>query len=92
MNITKIIAGIIITFIFLALWAANASKTRNIDPECGFADGSEQCNGYLYAKYNQLKSIDQCDDDKNDPEMKINNIFIEGCESFLNEALEKSNP
>lgn len=57
MNITKIITGIIITFMFFALWAANASQTRNIDPRCGFADGSEQCHGYLYAKYNQLKAL-----------------------------------
>ncbi|MGY5394428.1 hypothetical protein [Acinetobacter sp. NigerLNRRAM0016] len=84
MNITKIIAGIIIIFMFVGLWAANASKTRNIDPECSFEDGSEQCHGYLYAKYNQLKSIDQCDDD---PEMKINKVFIEGCESFFKKAL-----
>lgn len=67
----------------VGLLAVNASQTRNIDPECGFADGSEQCDGYLYAKYNQLKSIDQCDDDKDDPEMKINKVFIEGCESFF---------
>ncbi|WP_171492447.1 hypothetical protein [Acinetobacter tandoii] len=32
MNITKIITGIIITFMFFALWAPNASQTRNIDP------------------------------------------------------------
>lgn len=83
MNITKIIAGTIIIFMFVGLWAANASKAQNIDPECGFEDGSEQCHGYLYAKYNQLKSIDQCDDDKDDPEMKINKVFIESCESYF---------
>lgn len=88
MNITKIIAGIIITFMIVGLWAANASQTRNIDPECGFEDGSEQCHGYLYATYNQLKSIHQCDDDKDDPEMQINKIFIEGCESYFKKALE----
>lgn len=86
MNITKIIAGIFIAFLLVGLWAANASQTRNIDPECGFEDGSEQCDGFLYAKYNQLKSIDQCDDDKDDPEMQINKVFIEGCESFFKKA------
>lgn len=88
MNITKIIAGIIITFMLVGLWAANASQTRNIDPECGFADGSEQCHGYLYAKYNQLKSIDQCDDDKGDSKMQVNKVFKQGCESFFKKALK----
>lgn len=88
MNITRIIAGIIIAFMVVGLWAANASQTRNINPECGFEDGSEQCHGYLYAKYNQLKRIDQCDDDKDDPEMQINKVFIQGCESFFKKALK----
>lgn len=87
MNITKIIARIFIAFLLVGLWAANASQTRNIDPECGFEDVSEQCHGYLYAKYNQLKSIDQCDNDNDDPEMQINKAFIQGCESFFKKAL-----
>ena len=47
----------------------------------GFKEDTEQYHGYRYAQDNQLKSADQCDDEKDDPEMNVNAEFIEGCES-----------
>lgn len=49
----------------------------------GFKEGTEHYYGYLYAQDNQLKSADQCDDEKDDPEMNVNAEFIEGCESLF---------
>ena len=37
----------------------------------GFTEGTEQYNGYRYAKDNQFKSVDQCDDEKDDFELLI---------------------
>lgn len=49
----------------------------------GFTEGTEQYNGYRYASDNQLKSADKCDDEKYDPQMKVNAKFLEGCEAFF---------
>ena len=46
----------------------------------GFKEGTEQYNGYRYAQDNQLKSVDQCDDDA---EININDEFLEGCKQFF---------
>ena len=48
----------------------------------GFKAGTEEYFGYRYARDNELKSADQCDDEKNDPQMKINTNFVKGCEAF----------
>ena len=50
----------------------------------GFTEGTEQYNGYRYAKDNQLKSIDQCDDEKDDPAINFNQDFFEGCKQYFN--------
>ncbi|QQT57161.1 hypothetical protein [Acinetobacter johnsonii] len=47
----------------------------------GFKEGTEEYYGYQYARDNNLKSADQCDDEKDDPEMNINDAFIKGCSS-----------
>lgn len=49
----------------------------------GFKEGTEQYNGYFYARDNKLKSADQCDDEKDDLEMNINEKFIQGCQKFF---------
>lgn len=49
----------------------------------GYKDGTEQYFGYRYASDNQLKSADQCDDEKDDPEMNVNAEFIEGCIGYF---------
>ncbi|WP_257226749.1 hypothetical protein [Acinetobacter sp. YH12083] len=49
----------------------------------GYKDGTEQYFGYRYARYNQLKSADQCDDEKDDLEMNVNAEFIEGCIGYF---------
>ncbi len=38
----------------------------------GFKAGTEEFFGYCYARDNELKSADQCDDEKADPQMKTN--------------------
>lgn len=49
----------------------------------GFKEGTEEYYGYEYAQMNELKNADQCDDEKDDPEMNINEAFIEGCRKFF---------
>lgn len=49
----------------------------------GFKEGTEQYNGYRYAQDNTLKSADQCDDEKDDPEMNVNADFLEGCKIYF---------
>ena len=49
----------------------------------GFKEGTEEYYGYQYARDNNLKSADQCDDEKNDPEININNEFIRGCKAYF---------
>lgn len=51
----------------------------------GYKDGTEHYFGYRYARDNQLKSADQCDDEKDDPEMNVNAEFIEGCIKYFKE-------
>ncbi|WP_252053593.1 hypothetical protein [Acinetobacter silvestris] len=48
----------------------------------GYKEDTEQYSGYLYAQDN-LKSADQCDDEKDIPEMNIGNDFLEGCRKFF---------
>jgi hypothetical protein len=49
----------------------------------GFKEGTEEYYGYRYASDNQLKSADKCDDEKDDPQMKVNAKFLEGCRAFF---------
>lgn len=53
----------------------------------GFDAGTEEYFGYRYARDNELKSADQCDDEKGDPQMKINLKFIKGCEAFFKKEI-----
>jgi hypothetical protein len=46
----------------------------------GYKQGTEQYNGYRYAQDNSLKSADQCDDD---PEINVNDEFLEGCKTYF---------
>lgn len=67
----------------IGLLVIRIGETRNIDPLCGYEEGTELCNGHLYAKVNELKSVDNCDDEANDPEMNINDEFLKGCRKFF---------
>ena len=49
----------------------------------GFKEGTEEYYGYQYARDNNLKSMDQCDDEKDDLEMNINEEFIQGCRAYF---------
>ena len=49
----------------------------------GFEEGTEEYYGYQYAQMNELKNADQCDDEKDDPEMNINDEFLEWCKAFF---------
>jgi hypothetical protein len=49
----------------------------------GFQEGMEQYYGYRYARDNELRSADQCDDEKDDQQMNVNNDLTEGCKAFF---------
>ena len=49
----------------------------------GFKEGTEEYYGYQYARDNNIKNADQCDDEKDDPEMNINEVFIKGCRAYF---------
>ena len=49
----------------------------------GFKECTEEYYDYQYARDNNLKSADQCDDEKGDPEMNINEVFIKGCRAYF---------
>lgn len=49
----------------------------------GFKEGTEEYYGYQYVRDNKLKNADQCDDEKDDPEMNINEAFIKGCRAYF---------
>lgn len=49
----------------------------------GFTEGTEEYSGYQYVLMNELKNADQCDDEKNDPEININDEFIRGCKAYF---------
>ena len=49
----------------------------------GFTEGTEEYYGYQYARDNNLKNADQCDDEKDDPEMNINEKFLKGCRTYF---------
>lgn len=51
----------------------------------GFTEGTEEYYGYQYAQMNELKNADQCDDEKGDSEMNINEDFIKGCRAYFNQ-------
>ena len=64
-------------------------QSMKVDELGGFKQGTEQ---YRYTQdnelvsvdqCNELVSVDQCDDEKNDPEMNINDEFLEGCNAFF---------
>ncbi|WP_249409233.1 hypothetical protein [Acinetobacter sp. SFB] len=55
------------------------------DERGGFKEGTEQYNGYRYAQDNQLKSVDECSDGKNDPAMNFNPDFLQGCQHYFNQ-------
>ena len=55
-------------------------QPMKVDELGGFKQGTEQ---YRYTQDNELVSVDQCDDEKNDPEMNINDEFLEGCKAFF---------
>ena len=50
----------------------------------GFTEGTEQYNGYRYAKDNQFKSVDQKKKKKDDPAINFNQDFFEGCKQYFN--------
>lgn len=58
-------------------------QSMKADELGGFKQGTEQYNGYHYAQDNKLKSVNQCNDEKDDPEMNINDKFLEGCKKYF---------
>ena len=58
-------------------------QSMKVDELGGFKQGTEQYGGYRYAQDNKLKSVNECDDEKDDPEMNINDKFLEGCKKYF---------
>ncbi|WP_369027699.1 hypothetical protein [Acinetobacter baumannii] len=88
MNLQKISIFISYLIFGIGLLVIRIGETRNIDLLCGYEEGTELCNGHLYAKVNELKSVDNCDDEANDPEMNINDEFLKGCRSFFSRKVD----
>ena len=87
MNFKRIIAvNSILVFIGVSILIYLQYQLR---PEVlgGFKAGTEEYFGYRYARDNELKSADQCDDEKNDPQMKIKTAFVKGCEAFFKKEI-----
>lgn len=83
MNLQKLIIFLVCLILGIALLVTRIGEIRGLDPLCGYEEGSELCNGYLYAKVNELKSADKCDDEADDPEMNINDEFLKGCRNYF---------
>lgn len=75
-----IITGVVL--ILIALAALLYAQSRKKEEFGGFQEGSEQYYGYRYAQ-DHLKSVDQCDDDKDDPAMNFNEEFFQGCQKYF---------
>ena len=58
-------------------------QSMKVDELGGFKQGTEQYNGYRYTQDNEVVSVEQCDDEKNDPEMNINVVCLDGCKAFV---------
>lgn len=77
----KIVNGILAVLSIAAfLYFQQSMKADELG---GFKQGTEQYNGYRYAQDNKLVSVNQCDDEKDDPEMNINDKFLEGCKKYF---------
>lgn len=55
MSLSHLVLAILALLIAGTLLTLKAEETRRIDPECGHEYRTELCNGYLYAKYNNVK-------------------------------------
>ncbi|TCB72725.1 hypothetical protein E0H88_00480 [Acinetobacter sp. ANC 4216] len=70
---------VLILIVIAALLYVQSMKKEEFG---GFQEGSEQYYGYRYAQ-DHLKSVDQCDDDKDDPAMNFNEEFFQGCQKYF---------
>ncbi|MGE8557442.1 MULTISPECIES: hypothetical protein [unclassified Acinetobacter] len=78
---TKIISMVVV-LILIAIAAFLYFQSMKEEEFGGFEEGTEQYYGYRYAQDN-LKSVDQCDDDKDDPSMNFNEEFFQGCQKYF---------
>jgi len=82
----KIISVVVILIIIVlaAFFYSQSLKEPKVKEQefGGFQEGTEQYYGYRYAQDN-LKSADQCDDDKDDPSMNFNEEFFQGCLKYF---------
>ncbi len=77
----KIISVVVILAV-IAIAALLYFQSMTSRESGGFEEGTEQYYGYRYAQDN-LKSVDQCDDDKDDPSMNFNEEFFQGCQKYF---------
>lgn len=78
---TKMISTVVV-LMFIAIAALLYFQSNKEQEFGGFEEGTEQYYGYRYAQDN-LKSVDQCDDDKDDPSMNFNEEFFQGCQKYF---------
>jgi len=76
------IISVVLVLILIAIAAFLYFQSMKKEEFGGFEEGTEQYYGYRYAQDN-LKSVDQCDDDKDDPSMNFNEEFFQGCQKYF---------
>ena len=76
------IISVVVILILIAIAAFLYFHSMKEEEFGGFEEGTEQYYGYRYAQDN-LKSVDQCDDDKDDPSMNFNEEFFQGCQKYF---------
>ncbi|WP_291370065.1 MULTISPECIES: hypothetical protein [unclassified Acinetobacter] len=76
------IISVVVILILIAIAAFLYFQSMQAKEFGGFEEGTEQYYGYRYAQDN-LKSVDQCDDDKDDPSMNFNEEFFQGCQKYF---------
>jgi len=76
------IISVVVILILIAIAAFLYFQSMKSKEFGGFEEGTEQYYGYRYAQDN-LKSVDQCDDDKDNPSMNFNEEFFQGCQKYF---------
>ncbi|CAB1207501.1 hypothetical protein [Acinetobacter bouvetii] len=76
--------GVVVVLIIIVIAGWMYYQSMKTPAFGGFQEGTEQYYGYRYA-HDHLKSVDQCDDDKDDPSMNFNEQFFEGCKKYFEE-------
>ncbi|MCX0334425.1 hypothetical protein [Acinetobacter radioresistens] len=89
MKISKGFWGILLAIVVVGItfysYLAIASKPEILN---GYEEGSEEYNGYTFARENQLKSKEECSIATTEfPELsKVSGSFMNGCKSYFKKS------